>query len=336
VLQVLQVLQALQVLGIGAGPATVYLALVTEPDANLADLAARSGLEEGEVDEAVAQLARLGLIEAAHPGLAAETVVQLADPDFALTASLRRREADLARQQHELAQARATIAAATAAYQASAGYPARCARPLASQQEAIGVAWQIMNAELDECLIALPDLTGTLGHASEQLADAASRGARVAIICADAARSSPARVILDRLERAGVQVRTLPAIAVPLIVGSPPLAAVIWAGVSETSAPAVLARDPVFARAIAGIFENYWDTAIPLQKAIPPDPLSGLTPADQALLAMLASGLGGEAAARRLGTSLTTVRRQIAGLKETLQADSLFQAGYLAAKRGWI
>jgi DNA-binding NarL/FixJ family response regulator len=51
---------------------------------------------------------------------------------------------------------------------------------------------------------------------------------------------------------------------------------------------------------------------------------------------MLASGLGGEAAARRLGTSLTTVRRQIANLKDTLHADSLFQAGCIAARRGWI
>ena len=158
----------------------------------------------------------------------------------------------------------------------------------------------------------------------------------MAIICADAARSSSARASLDLLERAGAQVRTLPVVTVPLITGDRPPAALLWPDAPEASAQAVLVRDPVFTRAVAGIFENHWDIATPLQRTPAPDPVTRLTPADQALLIMLASGLGGEAAARRLGTSLTTVRRQIANLKDTLHADSLFQAGCLAAKRGWI
>jgi DNA-binding NarL/FixJ family response regulator len=87
---------------------------------------------------------------------------------------------------------------------------------------------------------------------------------------------------------------------------------------------------------VAGIFESHWDLGTPLKEPLALDALTGLTPANQVLLAMLASGLSGETAARRLGTSLTTVRRQIANLKESLQADSLFQAGCIAAKRGWV
>lgn len=177
---------------------------------------------------------------------------------------------------------------------------------------------------------------GTLGEACAQLAELASHGARVAIICADAARSSAARANLDRLERAGAQVRTLPVVTVPLIAVTPPLAALLWPGGPETSTLAVLARDLVFARAIVEIFQSHWDIAVPLHKPLARDPVTGLTAADQALLIMLASGLSGETAARRLGTSLTTVRRQIANLKEALHADSLFQAGCLAAKRGWV
>lgn len=329
-------LQALQALGISTAAATVYLALVTDPGASLATLAARTELTESALEQALAQLAHFRLIERAHPEQASETAARLADPDFAFSASLRRREADLARQHHELVEARGMIATAAAAYQTSAGHSARCARPLASQQEALEMARQLMASAVDECLIAFPDLIGALGQACAQLADLASSAARVAIICADAARSSPARADLDRLERAGVQVRTLPIVTVRLIAGTPPLAALLWPGGPENFTSAVLARDPVFARAVVEIFESHWDMAIPLHKALLPDPATGLTPADQALLAMLASGLGGETAARRLGTSLTTVRRQIANLKDALNADTLFQAGCLAAKRGWV
>lgn len=329
-------LQALQALGVNAAAATVYLALVTDPGVSLAILAERTDLTECALEEAVAQLASLRFIERVHPEQAPEAIVRLADPDLALAAALRRREGDLARQHQELAEARGVIATAAAAYQSSVGHSARCARPLASQQEALEMAHQLMAGAVDECVIALPDLAGALGEACAQLADLASNGARVAIICADGARSSPARTDLDRLERAGVQVRTLPIVTVRLVAGMPPPAALLWPGGQETFPSAVFARDPVFARAIAGIFESHWEMAIPLHKTLVPDPVTGLTPADQALLAMLASGLGGETAARRLGTSLTTVRRQIANLKDALNADSLFQAGCIAAKRGWV
>lgn len=327
---------ALQALGISADAATVYLALVAEPSASLADLAERSGLRDDEISDVVAQLTYLGLIESAHPGHTTEGDVRLADPDLAFSASLRQREAELVRQQQELAEARATIAAAAATYQGSAGHLERCARPIAGQQEALDIARRLIAGAVDECLIAFPDLLGTFGEADAELTDLASRGARVAIICADAARSSPARAHLDRLEHAGAQVRTLPMVTVSLISGTPPPMALVWPGAPELSTSTVLARDPVFVRAIAGIFESYWDVATPLEKALPPDPETGLTPGDHALLTMLACGLSGETAARRLGSSLTTVRRQIAHLKDVLDAESLFQAGCLAAKRGWV
>lgn len=327
---------ALQALGISADAANVYLTLVAEPSASLADLAGRSGLHNDEVSEAIVQLTRLGLIESVRPGHVTGSGVRLADPDYAFSASLRRREAELAREEQELAEAKVAIAVAAATYQGSAGHSERCARPIASQQEALDMARRLIAGAVGECLIAFPDLVGTFGEAGAQLAGLASHGARVAIICADAARSSPARTHLDWLERSGAQVRTLPAVTVPLIAGTHPPMALLWPGTQEPSTSTVLARDPVVARTIAGIFESYWDVAIPLEKALPPDPKTGLTPADQALLTMLAAGLSGETAARRLGTSLTTVRRQIAHLKEALDAESLFQAGCLAAKRGWV
>lgn len=51
---------------------------------------------------------------------------------------------------------------------------------------------------------------------------------------------------------------------------------------------------------------------------------------------MLAAGLTDEAAAKRLGVSLRTVRRIMAGLMDRLQASSRFEAGLKAAQKGWL
>jgi DNA-binding NarL/FixJ family response regulator len=57
---------------------------------------------------------------------------------------------------------------------------------------------------------------------------------------------------------------------------------------------------------------------------------------DAHLLALMAAGLKDEVVARRLGLSLRTVRRRIANLMDELGADTRFQAGLEAARRGWL
>ena len=54
------------------------------------------------------------------------------------------------------------------------------------------------------------------------------------------------------------------------------------------------------------------------------------------LLQQLAAGAQDEQIARRLGVSLRTVRRRVADLMSELGAESRFQAGVEASKRGWI
>jgi DNA-binding NarL/FixJ family response regulator len=61
-----------------------------------------------------------------------------------------------------------------------------------------------------------------------------------------------------------------------------------------------------------------------------------LSPGERELLLPLAKGMTDEAAAKRLGVSLRTVRRQMAALMERLGASSRFEAGLKAAQRGWL
>ncbi|SBW18549.1 regulatory protein LuxR [Candidatus Protofrankia californiensis] len=57
---------------------------------------------------------------------------------------------------------------------------------------------------------------------------------------------------------------------------------------------------------------------------------------ERLLLQLLSLGAKDEAAARHLGVSVRTVRRMIADLMRRMDARSRFQAGILAAERGWL
>jgi DNA-binding CsgD family transcriptional regulator len=62
----------------------------------------------------------------------------------------------------------------------------------------------------------------------------------------------------------------------------------------------------------------------------------GLTIAQHKVLRLLASGLTDEAIAHRTGVAVRTVRRHVGVILEVLQAESRFQAGVAATKRGWL
>ncbi len=70
--------------------------------------------------------------------------------------------------------------------------------------------------------------------------------------------------------------------------------------------------------------------------ARPRRPGAGLTEEEQSLLRYLAAGLKDEAIARHLACSRRTLRRRVDGLLDKLGATSRFQAGALAARRGWL
>ena len=54
------------------------------------------------------------------------------------------------------------------------------------------------------------------------------------------------------------------------------------------------------------------------------------------LLTLMVSGLKDEAIARQLNWSIRTMRRRMSRLHEELGAANRFQAGVVAARRGWI
>jgi DNA-binding NarL/FixJ family response regulator len=92
----------------------------------------------------------------------------------------------------------------------------------------------------------------------------------------------------------------------------------------------------VIIAALREYFEMLWERATPLKAQRPVPPGGRLTPAQQAVLELMAEGLHDDAIARRAGISTTTVRRHITAIMTRLDVTSRFAAGAAAQRRGWV
>jgi hypothetical protein len=99
------------------------------------------------------------------------------------------------------------------------------------------------------------------------------------------------------------------------------------------SARRLVVREQALVGALGALFENLWERAM----AVPGVDL-GFDPGGQRrlLLHQLTRGAKDEQIARTLGVSLRTVRRRVAEIMEDLGAESRFQAGAEAVRRGWL
>jgi len=131
---------------------------------------------------------------------------------------------------------------------------------------------------------------------------------------------------------AGEQVRVISDLATRLIVIGT-THAVLPEPLGARDSPRVLIRQPAIVGALTIMFELLWERAEP----VPELDLGGPRPAMRRhLLEQLVQGAKDEQIARSLGLSLRTVRRRIADILIELGADTRFQAGAEAVRRGWL
>jgi DNA-binding CsgD family transcriptional regulator len=136
---------------------------------------------------------------------------------------------------------------------------------------------------------------------------------------------------LEARAAAGEQVRVLPELPTRmLVVGDSHL--VLPEPLGFADMPLTIVRQRSVVEAAALWFELLWD------RAEAPTVAGRGARRDQRrfLLQQLSAGEQDEQIARRLGLSLRTVRRRVADLMTELGADTRFQAGVEAARRGWI
>jgi DNA-binding CsgD family transcriptional regulator len=141
-----------------------------------------------------------------------------------------------------------------------------------------------------------------------------------------------APAVLQARVQIGEQVRVLPEVATRLLVIGT-THAIMPEPLGHITTPRVMVRQRALVEAVGLLFDELWERASPVaeyERGAKGDEVR------RQLLQQLAGGAQDEQIARRLGTSLRTVRRRVAELMAELGAESRFQAGVEAARRGWL
>ncbi|MGW6952576.1 LuxR C-terminal-related transcriptional regulator [Streptomyces xanthophaeus] len=327
----------LAVLGLKTTSEAVYREMLADPLGGVSDLCARLGMPEVAVREALDELADLQLLRASRdmPG-----AMRAVSPEVGLELILRRQEEDVLRRQQELARSKAAAARAVAEYaDLRPNVQADTTERLVGLDAIQGKLEVLAKETSRECLAVMPG--GAQSQASLDASrpldeDAMHRGVAVLTLYQDSVRNDPATLAYARwMTQEGGLVRTHPTLPPRMLVFDREVA-FVPVDPANTRLGALCTREPGIVASLTALFEQTWQSAVPLGADVPQDERTGLSPGERELLQLLASGMTDEGAGKRLGISLRTVRRQMAALMERLDASSRFEAGLKAAQRGWL
>ena len=166
---------------------------------------------------------------------------------------------------------------------------------------------------------------------NQLVAEAVVSGRRVRAIYPVRALAEGPAVLQARVD-VGEEVRVLPHVFTRLLVIGT-THAILPEPLGQISTPRIMVRQRGLVESLGLLFEELWARASPVaeyERGTKGDELR------RQLLQQLAAGAQDEQIARRLGTSLRTVRRRVAEVMAELGAESRFQAGVEAARRGWL
>ncbi|MFW6724678.1 helix-turn-helix transcriptional regulator [Streptomyces sp. MAR4 CNY-716] len=139
---------------------------------------------------------------------------------------------------------------------------------------------------------------------------------------------------LDALKDTGLEVRTMEETAERLLIIDRTVAFVPTQPDRET---ALEIRHPGLVWYLVGVFERFWQSAVPWERQVPyQDTPEGITGVQLKIARLLVEGHLDEAIARRLGMNVRTCRAHIAKLCTALGSDSRTQLGYHIAHSGML
>ncbi|MEU6567679.1 MULTISPECIES: helix-turn-helix transcriptional regulator [Streptomyces] len=309
--------------------------MLSSPALGVLEMCRELNLPEGDVRASLDRLAELTLVRESldEPGR-----LRVLSLELALEVMLRKQERDVLRHQQRLADAKlaaARVKAERAGHRIAADETSDTRVLLGL--DAIQDGLESLARELQgEYLAVMPG--GAQARTSlEALGPlhevALNRGVDLLTLYQESVRNDPATLrYARRLSEAGGQVRTAPLLPPRFLVFDRRVA-VVPNDPEDIRRGALCTREPAVVATLCALFFQAWETAVPLGGAQTGE---GLTTSERLLLKFLASGLTDDAAAKRLGVSLRTVRRQMSALMERLDARSRFEAGLKAAQLGWI
>ncbi|ROR42769.1 LuxR C-terminal-related transcriptional regulator [Kitasatospora cineracea] len=322
----------LEALGLSATAGQVYQAMLDRPGDGIAELAAHCLLLPGQVHDSLDELGELMLVRASaeHPGR-----MRAVDPAIGLADLAARQEADLAARQAALAASRAAVARMVAD---------RAEHRSAHGERLLGIdaiqhrLEQMGRTTTREVLSSQPGTQRPedLDASRPADAEALARGITIRTLYQDSNRHQPhAAHYAHWLLGLGGEVRTAPTIPQRIVIVDR-TQALVPIDPEDTRKGALHVTEPGILDALLSLYEQAWNTAVPLGAHTPDDPATGLTPTERELLRLLGTGLTDDTAAQRLNISARTIGRHMASIMERLGATSRFEAGIKATQQGWL
>ena len=322
----------LEVLGLDRLAESLYLTLIDNPPLSGGELASRTGIEPELVGNALVRLEDGGLISRVPGSSACYTALP---PGHALEVLLLARERDIQR-------VRAFTEGLTERHR-----EVRRSRDSVSPIEVItgrdGVArcgQQLFNrAEKEIRGIDAPPYAQTSdGERVNSATVIGGRRVRSRFIHARDTLSVPGAT--RRLEQdiaAGEEVRFLPEAPMKLIIADDQAALIPLLATPQVLDSCILVHPSALLDALSTLFELLWGQAQPYMpgRMAPAGEDEFVSEEERRIISLLAMGLPDETIARQLGIGHRTVQRRVQALLERLGAGSRFQAGVLAASRGW-
>lgn len=322
----------LSVLGLSPEAETVYTALTKQPQSRPTEIQEETGLTAEEIATALEELTELSLVRSSREDPESVRAVSL---PVALTTLLRSQELALSRQVKELTAKRAAVAEAASTLSLLNDGTERLIGI-----DAIEARLETLAQEVEyECLAVLPG--GAQSQASLDASrpldeEALKRGVALLNLYQDTMRHDEAtRSYAEWLGERNGQVRTT-AVPPPRMLIFDRKVAVVPIDPDNSRAGALITREPGIVATLVATYEQAWFGAVPYARDQSMHREHGLTGAQRKLLTLLAQGMTDEAAAKRLGIGLRTVRRQMSVIMERLGAQSRFEAGVKAAQHGWL
>jgi DNA-binding CsgD family transcriptional regulator len=320
----------LDAVGLSAEEQAVYLALLETSPATPAQI--RDRVPGARVRPAIAALETAGLVSRLT-GQPAR--YQPAPPDMALEVLVRAREQELQRVRLETARLAERFRAGH-----NAARPEEVVEVIATR-DAVLQRWEQLQRSAREEVRSFdrPPYTSDelINHAE---LDGLTAGISFRAVYARAGLQLPGRLAaMQRLVLAGEQARVTADLPVKLFLadntmGLIPLECPDRAGSTDS---ALVIHSSSLLETLSAHFEAVWAKAVPVRFGANGESAAQNGRAGhRTLLGLLAVGLTDEAIGRQLGWHPRTVQRHVRRLMSELGAQTRFQAGLQAARRGWL
>ncbi|MFJ6480544.1 MULTISPECIES: LuxR C-terminal-related transcriptional regulator [unclassified Streptomyces] len=314
----------------------VYRALLLHPNWDIAEIQRNIDLAESEIRASLDRLTRLSLLRSSSN---VERFVPV-NPEVGLAPLLHEAKAELDAQRAMLSRDEAVVAALASEYTSlhiQAGTEG--VERLHGVDSIRMRLMELSQRATSEVRAFMPG--GALSAAALEACRPLdqrnlARGVRMQTVYLDSVRNDNATVdYATWFASRGGQTRTVPSLPMRLILCDRSVV-VIPVDEDDSREGAFVIRLRSVVAALDELFDVFWSRAVPLGEAPATDNDDAPSERDLALLKMLEDGLTDEGVSRKLGVSIRTVRRLMADLLKRLNAQSRFQAGAEAVRKGWI